>query len=134
MTTPEPLSLDIVRNAVVSGRLSDGLDLARVDCDALLDARDGEPFESVWLQSKATVDEAWTRESPPRHDEFTVEWVRRTMFLSVSRATGQHEIASAVSDDLELIARAAAAGLRDAFVLSLWDSYRGGEIPASVED
>jgi hypothetical protein len=58
------------------------------------------------------------------------EDIRRESFLAVSRATTQHEIASYVSDDFDLIVKAAILGLDDPFLSTMWDAYARNEIPA----
>ena len=55
--------------------------------------------------------------------------VRKESFLAVSRATAQHEIASYVSDDFDLIVRGSILGVRDPFLAGLWEAYCRHEIP-----
>jgi predicted membrane-bound mannosyltransferase len=55
--------------------------------------------------------------------------IRRESFLAVSRATRQHEIASYVSDDLDLIVRARLVGASSGFIGELWEAYDRGEFP-----
>jgi hypothetical protein len=58
-----------------------------------------------------------------------VEDIRRESFLAVSRATGQHEIASYVSDDFDLIVRASLIGMTEPLLDRMWEVYERGEFP-----
>lgn len=49
--------------------------------------------------------------------------------MVVSGATAQHEIASYVSDDFELIAKAAATNTVRSFIQSLWSAYTRQTVP-----
>lgn len=62
------------------------------------------------------------------------EDIRRESFLSVSRATTQHDIASYVSDDFDLIVKAAILGFDDPFLSAMWDAYARNEISAPAVD
>ena len=70
------------------------------DCDQLLDVRDSSPeFDQKYRESYDLIEKLKsTLDTDP-----TVE-TRKQSFLIVSSLTQQHEIASYVSDDFELIA------------------------------
>jgi hypothetical protein len=55
--------------------------------------------------------------------------LRRESFLAISCATRNHEIASYVSDDIDLIVRGKIVGINDPLLSSLWEVYDRGEFP-----
>jgi hypothetical protein len=57
------------------------------------------------------------------------EDIRRESFLVVSRGTAQHEIASYVSDEFDIITRGKILGIEDDFLTGLWDAYSRDAIP-----
>ncbi len=59
-----------------------------------------------------------------------VENIRRKSFLTVSLATGQHEIARYVSDDFDPAVRGRLAGAGGEFLGRLWAEYERGRFPA----
>jgi hypothetical protein len=124
--------------ASVLARIRDGTLLpapyyAGLDCDAAVDARDRDgEFDLAWVRACDQVDRLWQAAQVEPEVRAVAEDIRREGFLAVSRATGQHEIASYVSDDLDLIARGRLVGLRDPFLDRLWYDYERGEFPAPV--
>ena len=93
--------------------------------------RDADPgFERAWLQVYENLKTKWESARPPTSMITAVEEVRRESFLAVSVAcTRQHELASYVSDDFELIAWASTLGDEPPFVMQLRASYAAGQIP-----
>ncbi len=103
---------------------------ANLDCNAALDARDhNRDFETSWCRLLEEVERRWQIIDLPQHLRNQVEAVRQRSFYAVSRVTGQHEIASYVSDDLELIARAHLLLLDSPLLKELWDAYHRGTFP-----
>jgi hypothetical protein len=89
-----------------------------LDFNAVLDARDSDPqFENDWLQSRDILNSTWEAVHPSAELAQKVEEVQRESFLITSRATVQHELASYVSDDFLLIARASALSAMPPFVV-----------------
>lgn len=121
--------------ASVRARIADGTLLpaeyyARLDCDTALDARDTDTsFDAAWGRHYAEVDQRWAATAASAEVRALVEDIRRESFLAVSRATGQHEIAGYVSDDLDLIVRGRLVGLKAEFLEKLWSVYERGEFP-----
>jgi hypothetical protein len=116
---------------ITSGSLLPPETVAAMDHNAILDARDGDAdFEAEWLRCYKTIEEQWNAAEIDAAATALKEDVRRESFLTVSRATTQHEIASYVSDDFDLIARASLLGMNDPFVNRMWEAYDRGEIPA----
>jgi hypothetical protein len=101
----------------------------RDDLDDILDQRDETEFEQPWLECSKRVEAAWEARTPDDSTKKTTDEVRKESFLVVSRATEQHEIASYVSDDFELICKSIALNMNDPYATGLLESYRRGEIP-----
>lgn len=123
-------SLDTILSRITDGSLLPIGYYCALDRDAALDARDSDrSFEAAWAAVHERIEQAWA--SSPLDDQRRdlLERIRREAFIAVSRATSQHEIASYVSDDLDLIARGEALGLSDPFLGWLWDSYDKGQFP-----
>jgi hypothetical protein len=97
--------------------------------DDILDQRDDTTFEQPWLQCSARIKAAWESSDIDATTTKEIDEVRKESFLIVSRATEQHEIASYVSDDFELISKSIALNLNDPYAIDLLGSYRSGKIP-----
>lgn len=106
------------------------------DCDNLLDLRDSSPrFDQEYLDAFARVENL--KLSLP-HDP--TERVRKQAFVFVAIETNNHEIASYVSDDFELIAWASYcqsdaehARFYPEFAEWLLSEYKDGRFPVPVE-
>ncbi|WP_160148280.1 hypothetical protein [Rubripirellula obstinata] len=121
-----PLLLDRIRTGDLLSRES----LSGLDPDAVLDARDAnEAFDTSWTDSHRKVNAAWDSASIADDDLKLAEAIRRDSFIAASNATTQHEIASYISDDFDLIARSSLLGLRDTFIESLWLAYDSHSVP-----
>jgi hypothetical protein len=124
--------------ATVLARIRDGTLLpapyyASLDLDAAVDARDRDgEFDLAWVRACNQVDRLWAGAEVEPELRALAEDIRREGFLSVSRATGQHEIASYVSDDLDLLVRGRLVGLSDPFLDRLWYDYERGEFPTPL--
>lgn len=90
-------------------------------CDSALEIRDAdEKFEEQWLNLSAQVSE-----HAFQSDEREVaKQLAKKAFLSVSKVTNQHEIASYVADDIELLALACLAEIQSEFAEQLYQGYR----------
>ena len=101
-----------------------------LDCDAAVEARENsQEFDVAWMQAFTAVNQSW-KDAPlePKLVQL-VDDIRREGFLAVSRATKQHEIASYVSDDLELIIKSKLLGLNNPLVDHLWHDYEHNRFP-----
>lgn len=100
------------------------------DHDAILDERDGDAeFEAQWLRCYNEIEDKWPTADIEPEAAALSEDIWRESFLAVSRATTQHEIASYVSDDFDIIVRGSILGMNDQFLNDLWDAYNRNEIP-----
>jgi hypothetical protein len=118
----------------VLSRISDGTLLpasyyGQLDCDGVLDARDGRDFDAAWVRQSREVELRWAEAEVSAEARALAEDIRRESFLAVSRATRQHEIAGYVSDDFELIVRGRLAGVEGGLIGQLWSAYDRGEFP-----
>ena len=121
--------LDSVLSRIADGTLLPAAYYRQLDCDAALDARDGAEFDAEWVRQSKEISRRWAAATVTDKARALAEDIRRESFLAVSRATGQHEIASYVSDDFELIVQARLVGAEDDFLAQLWVAYERGEFP-----
>ena len=124
MATLQPLLDEIRQGKVIPGEM-----FVRDDLDDILDARDKTTFEKRWLECAERIKAAWDSKAVDESTTNSMDEVRKESFLAVSRATQQHEIASYVSDDFELISKSIALDLNDPYATELLETYRSGKIP-----
>src|SRR5262249_13009394 len=95
-----------------------------------LDARESDAaFDAEWVRQAEEVERRWAKLAVSAEAVALAEDIRRESFLAVSRATRQHEIASYVSDDFDLIVRGRLAGAAGGSRGQLWGVYERGEFP-----
>jgi hypothetical protein len=122
--------LESILNSITDRALLPPAYYRQLDCDRVLDARDkNKEFEGGWISLSEKIKALWPSADVSATDQQRAEDIRRESFLAVSRATEQHEIASYVSDDFDLIIRGKLLGLREPFLDQLWDAYQRGEFP-----
>lgn len=97
--------------------------------DSWLDLRDSDEFDASWMSAHLSTKERETS-SPLGQDELEiVNHIREMAFLKTIRATGHSELAAYVSDDFELMARAARIGFEDRWLRALSDVYQQERFP-----
>jgi hypothetical protein len=117
--------------AIDSGALLGPSMFDSVDCDAALEALDASPaYEAKWVGLKEAVDRAWELAAPSPAIRELAERIRKHVFLTVSRASREHDIAAWVSDDFDLIVRGRVTGLTDPFLEALWAAYQNHRLPS----
>ena len=122
--------LQIVKRMIAEQQVLPEQLLSASDCDELLNARDGdEDFEAHWLKAHAEINSRVGIVKVDDELHRLAEDIRKESFLAVSRATGQHELASYVSDDFGLIAAAVMADYEDPWVNGLWMAYKNRGLP-----
>jgi hypothetical protein len=122
--------LNSILRRIVEGSLLPAVYFAEIDCDAALDCRDrDEEFDASWVRLHEDIECRWARAAVAQNLRALAENIRRESFLAVSRATGQHEIASYVSDDFGLVVRGRLVGLADSLLDQLWRVYDEGKFP-----
>ncbi len=124
---PKLASLDEIRSAIEQGTIFPDPFFSSDECARILNARDeSAEFEQSWREAAAFVQAvALTQE---QLDDLKATIVK-PVFLQVSEATGQHEIASYIADDFEVIARAIYGGVSHAFIEEMWRRYTAKEVP-----
>lgn len=123
--------LHSILTQIADGTLLPATYYAKLDCNRALDARDSDAaFDSEWGRLSKEVASRWEALTLDAETRALAEDIRRESFLSVSRATKQHEIASYVSDDFELIVKGRLVGAECSFLSLLWDIYQRGEFPS----
>lgn len=101
-----------------------------LDCDAALAARDRDAaFVAEWIRLFEVVGRRWDAVEVAADLRLAAEDIRKESFLVVSRATRQHEVASYVSDDLDLIVRDRLVGTECRLLGRLWAVYERGQFP-----
>ena len=123
------MTLQMLLDDISAGTLLPAEMFSREDLDDILDQRDASRFEQSWLECSERIRVSWEAETPSAGDAELVAQLCKESFLVVSRATQQHEIASYVSDDFELIGKSITLGMDDPYATVLLDSYRRREIP-----
>lgn len=122
--------LNSVLSRIADGTLLPAAYFRRLDCDAALDARDSDTaFAAEWAREFERVGKRWAAAAITAEARGAAEDIRKESFLAVSRATRQHEIASYVSDDFDLIVRGRLVGAAGGFLGQLWAVYDRGEFP-----
>ncbi len=114
----------IKRRNILSDRCFSGKDL-----DGILEQRDEDPFDNDWITSYNNIDEMWSNFQAPDEIIDLIEEIRKESFLTTSRATQQHEIASYVSEDFDLISKNIVLKVSDSFVESLLFIYMADSLP-----
>ncbi|MEZ5942677.1 MAG: hypothetical protein R3C18_14890 [Planctomycetaceae bacterium] len=113
-----------------SGLLLPREHMATLDHNEFLDRRDADrEFEQQWLCCRELIEAGWWKQEPTHDSEFLVDAIRDASFMTISEATGHHEIAAYVSDDFDLISRGSILLLNDDFLKSLWLTYTHHRIP-----
>jgi hypothetical protein len=120
-----------ILSRISGGELLPTAYFSELDCDAALDARDGDSgFEAAWVRLYKQIERRWNEATISESLRSVAEDIRRESFLAVSRATRQHEIASYVSDDFQIIVRGRLVGETDLFLEQLWCVYERGKFPS----
>jgi len=117
---------------IKQGSLLPPATIAAFDHDAILDERDSNAsFEAEWTRCYNEIEDNWAAADVDQKTVALKDDIRRKSFLSVSRATTQHAIASCVSDDFDIIVRGSILGIHDPFLNRLWDVYNRNGIPTA---
>jgi len=99
------------------------------ELDRALDARDEAAFEKAWLETFATLETTVPLSQLPVRDRAAVDHIRELAYKAAFRATGSSDLAGYVSDDFDLIARAALTAFESPWLASVLRAYKGGHFP-----
>src|SRR5262245_22089421 len=109
--------LNTITADIASGKLLPPDYFRSLDCDKSLDARDSDNvFVAEWTRVFKEAKRRWAEANVTDGLRRLTETIRRESFMAISRATKQHEIASYVSDDLDLIVRGRVLGMDDKLI------------------
>ncbi len=124
-------SLPDLLSAINDGRVLTPDVFGKIDCDEILNSRDNDgDFDAQWNKTFTSLEKDWSDRDVPQEIEQMTEEIREISFEIANHATEQHELASYISDDFDLFARAIVLERNDSFVETLWDAYENGEIPS----
>ena len=94
----------------------------------LLEAREGRAFESEWLRVSSAVGDLEV-EGEIQKTNVVIDEISEGVYRRALELTHNAELAGAVSDDFDLLARALQVGLEDEFLDELWEEYEAGRLP-----
>lgn len=97
----------------------------QLEIDDALDMRDEPDFEDDWMR----VSDALEEMECSAEDATMIKEICKQAFLAVYHVTESGELAGYVSDDFELIAKAALSGYEDAWLNALIFTYAEGRFP-----
>ena len=121
--------IKILINDIERGKLlSEGV-FKEIDLDSILEIRDSDPFDSEWISCYDEIKEIIEKTPLSNEQHALVDELRKAAFIAASKATGQHEIASYISDDFELISSAIFSGFSNEILSRLLKSYKSGVLP-----
>ena len=97
-----------------------------------LDMRDAPPFDVEWTRAFALLGDR-EGEQPLAPEELqSLKKLREAAYAKAATATNDTEVAAYISDDLDLLARAARMGLEDDWLTSLRRAYDDGRFPTGA--
>ncbi|AZZ90661.1 hypothetical protein EUZ85_07990 [Hahella sp. KA22] len=118
--------LETILEEIKSGKILGEEMFFESDLDSVLDIRDEPEFEERWMKVYENIKGEFKAENFTPEQLSLVESLRKESFLAVSKSSGQHEISSYISDDFELIGKAALLNRRFEFLDQMLEKYRNG--------
>jgi hypothetical protein len=100
--------------------------------DAALDRRDEPETEQAWLREDGVVQGLLQATSIPNATIETIAAIAEKAFIRTFEIAQHRELAAQVSDDLRLLAEAAAVGHQSGTLDRLWGAYFGGRFPDEI--
>ena len=97
--------------------------------EALLDQRDQPGFDAEWMRVYTAVQDAEV-EGEVQKTNVAIDEIRESTYRRALQLTHNAELAGAVSDDFDLMARALQVEFGDAFLDEMWESYEAGGLPS----
>lgn len=104
-------------------------EVAPDDYNELLEQRDGPVFDAQWTSVFVAVQDAEV-ESEIQKTNVIIDDIRESTYARAFQISGHAELAGAVADDFELIARAIQIDYEDEFLDELWEEYESGRFPS----
>ncbi|MCZ7606403.1 MAG: hypothetical protein M5U25_10075 [Planctomycetota bacterium] len=119
------MNIDGLRDALTSRKILKAGSLQQVDIEQVLEGRDEKEFEDAWLAAFDALKSLTLSNDKQRQ----VDEIREAAFKAVYDATGSDELAGYVSDDFDVIARAALNDEDQCFAGAMLDDYLRALIP-----
>lgn len=104
-------------------------EVAPAEINELLEQRDEPAFDAEWMRVYTTVQDLEV-EGEVQKANVVIDEIRESTFRRVFQLTRNPEVAGAVSDDFDLIARAVQIGLEDEWLDEMWEEYEAGRFPS----
>jgi hypothetical protein len=101
------------------------------DFDNLLDLREKPDFEAEWLRVYEEIEEQQKMREIASDVKVLIDTICEMAFKRAYSLTKNSEIAGYVSDDFELLAKAAVLNYQDSWLSALLLSYQNGQFPCS---
>lgn len=93
--------------------------------DSYLDLRDSEDFEDKWVHDYNSLEIFTYSAEQKKH----INIIREFAFKQCLKVTHHSELSSYVSDDFELLAKAACNDYTSEFLTSMHEAYKKGKLP-----
>ena len=104
-------------------------EVAPDQCQALLEERDEPGFDGEWMRVYTAVQDSEV-EGEIQKSNVLIDEIRESTYTRAFQLTRNAELAGAVSDDFDLIARAVQIGYEDPWLDEMWEEYEAGRFPS----
>lgn len=126
-TTEE--ALQRIEALVYANTLPTAESLSQSNYDDLLDARDAEAFAGPWTEADAFATALFSKLPDEKRETARVDKIRAYVFKRVYQETQVSDLASYVSDDIDLILKHLLGNMQNGWVNGLWLFYQAAGIP-----
>ncbi|MHC1748062.1 MAG: hypothetical protein AB9856_06690 [Cellulosilyticaceae bacterium] len=117
--------LTLLLKKINEGKIISRAMFNKMDIDELLDLRDEPEFDSEWMRVFNQIEELSYSEA----DKQINDNIRKESYLKAYEASNSSEIASCVSDDFDLIARAYVLSINDCWLNAVMLIYASNIFP-----
>lgn len=117
--------LTLLLEKINEGKIISSEMFNKIDIDALLDLRDEPEFDAEWMRVFNQIEELSYSEA----DKQIIDNIRKESYIKAYQASNSSEIASCVSDDFDLIARAYVLSINDCWLNSVMLIYASNIFP-----
>lgn len=117
--------LTLLLKKINEGKIISSEMFSKMDIDELLDLRDESEFDSEWMRVFNQIEDS----SYSGADKQIIDDIRKESYLKAYEASNSSEIASCVSDDFDLIARAYVLSANDCWLNSIMLIYASNIFP-----
>ena len=117
--------LNLLLEKIKAGKIISREMFDQADMDELLDLRDAPAFDAAWMRVFNRLKDL----SCPGTDREIIDEIGKASYLKAYEVSKSSEIASCVSDDFNLFARAYVASISDRWLNSVMLKYAGNTFP-----